>query len=56
MNKHDLIKKLESYSNNEIITILVKDNLGNYCIVDLMDISITSDIDGNIEILLIPCL
>ena len=54
MTKLELIKKLERYSDDYIVTVLINNHSRKPYIVDLAEVSSTRDIDGGSEILLVP--
>lgn len=54
MKKSELIKKLERYSDDEEVTVLLNNHSRKPYIVDLVEVTSTRDVDGGIEILLVP--
>ena len=54
MKKSELIKKLERYSDDEEVTVLLNNHSRKPYIVDLAEVTSTRDLDGGIEILLVP--
>lgn len=54
MKKSELIKKLERYSDDAEVAVLINNNSRKPYIVDLVVVTSTRDLDGDIEILLVP--